>query len=117
MSTKTGSTTFQHTFINDALGNDDAVALAEKLKRQEVSAQQLTKAAIDRANLINPKLSAITFLAQVDQIPSKKTPNIQINQNNERFFEGIPTFLKDNINYGDMPTAFGTNAFSPKTYK
>lgn len=117
MSTKTGSTTFQHTFINDALGNDDAVALAEKLKRQEVSAQQLTKAAIDRANLINPKLSAITFLAQVDQTPSKKTPNIQINQNNERFFEGIPTFLKDNINYGDMPTAFGTNAFSPKTYK
>ena len=107
---------YLHAFKDDALGKDDAVALAEKLKRQDVSADMLATSALDRANLINPQLSAITYLAKAEQLFSKKPSQITSNQNNERFFAGIPSFLKDNINYKNMPTGFGTNAFPPKVH-
>ena len=108
---------FQHAFTNDALGKDDAVALAEKLRQREISPEALAKAAFDRANNINPKLSAITYLAKANQLFHKSPSKIPNNQNNERFFEGIPTFLKDNVNYKSMPTGFGTHAFPPKVHK
>ena len=39
------------------------------------------------------------------------------NTHNDLLFQGIPSFLKDNVAYSGMTTSFGTNAFTPKVDK
>ena len=47
-------------FQNDSLGSDDAVGIANKIKKGELSASLVTQDAIERAKAVNPKLNAIT---------------------------------------------------------
>lgn len=123
MDTNTASTSqFRHAFKDDLLGSDDAVALVEKLKRHEFSSDMLAKAAIARAKAINPSICAINYLIDDSLVDEALTLNkhkkSQKEQtHNELFFQGIPSFLKDNIAYKGMPSSFGTNAFPPKIDK
>ena len=57
-------------FQNDSLGSDDAVSIADKIKKGELSASLVTQDAIERAKAVNPKLNAISVenfdLAQIN---------------------------------------------------
>jgi hypothetical protein len=48
-----------HAFSDDALGDCDAVGLAERIERGEVTARELVAAAIARAEKVEPVLHAI----------------------------------------------------------
>lgn len=67
---KASDSQFRHAFMNDALGTDDAVALSEKLKGNEVSPGMLARASIVRAQAVNPSICAINYLTQENRIPS-----------------------------------------------
>ena len=55
-----------HAFRDDALGDHDATALADLLRRGERSAAQLTDAAIERIEAVNPQLNAV-IMTRYDQ--------------------------------------------------
>ncbi|HCJ65526.1 MAG TPA: amidase, partial [Alcanivorax sp.] len=50
-----------HAFRDDALGDHDATALADLLRRGERSAAQLTDAAIERIQAVNPALNGLAL--------------------------------------------------------
>ena len=50
-----------HAFGDDALGEHDAVALAQLVKDGAVSPQELAAAAIARAQRVDPQLHAVTY--------------------------------------------------------
>jgi len=92
-----------HAFSNDALGNDDAVGLAQKLQNKEVSSEELIKASIERAKIVEPKLKAI-----VTDTFDKAL--IQSKQQQEGFFAGLPIFIKDLTNVEGEKTFYGTES-------
>ncbi len=100
-----------HAFSNDVLADHDAVALASLLKKGDVSAQELSAAAIKRAQAVNPQLNAI----QLDYFASHGKPVAA--QHQHAPFAGIPTFIKDNIDIGGSPTNLGSQAFTAKIAK
>ena len=50
-----------HAFRDDALGDHDATALADLLRRGERSAAQLTDAAMERLQAVNPALNGLAL--------------------------------------------------------
>ena len=52
-----------HAFGDDALGDLDAVGLAEALKAGDVSAVEATEAAIARLEAVNPALNGLAYPA------------------------------------------------------
>ncbi len=96
-----------HAFTDDVLGEHDAVALAELIRKGELNATEVAKAAIARARSVNDKLNAIEIaaydmaLAQT-HLPAK--PGV---------FAGVPTFIKDNADLEGFPTRNGTRSFTP----
>ena len=46
-------------FLDDSLGNDDAVGIAEKIEKGDLNPQTITQDAIERAQSANPHLKAI----------------------------------------------------------
>jgi amidase len=97
-------------FTNDALGNLDATGVAEAIAKREVSVQEVTEAAIQRAEKVNPDLDAIKVKTyddarQYDQIKKGGA------------FYGVPSFIKDNDNIKGYPTQMGTGAFKSKIAK
>ena len=94
-------------FTNDALGNLDATGIAEAIRKKEISVQEATEAAIQRAEKVNPSLDAIKVKAYDDarQYDKLKTGGA---------FYGVPTFIKDTDNIKGHPTQMGTGAYSSK---
>ncbi|MEO6699100.1 MAG: amidase, partial [Paraperlucidibaca sp.] len=88
---------------NDALGLDDAVALCGRLQRGEVSALELTEAAIARAEQVNATLNAVV-------LPTYEAARHAATQVHTGAFAGIPTFIKDNTNLQGLPTRHGSLA-------
>jgi amidase len=91
-------------FSDDALGDLDAVALADRIKRRELSSEEVVSAAIARAQAVNPTLNALvcdsydTALARARAgVPGR--------------FGGLPTFIKDTDSVEGMPLAMGSTAF------
>lgn len=79
----------------------DAVALAELIRRKQVSAREVCEAAIARAEAVNPRLNAIChvqFTEAVEQsFPAEKT------------FSGVPILLKDlSQEQQGQPCTFGS---------
>ena len=97
-------------FTNDALGNMDAVAVAEAIAKKQVSVQEVTEAAIARAEKANIDLNAIVI----------KTYDDARNYNalkTDGALYGVPTFIKDNENIKGYPTQLGTGSFTSKIAK
>ena len=82
----------------------DAMALAELVRRREVSASEVLEAAISRAEAVNPRVNAIV------------TPMYEIARERARGaltgpFEGVPFLLKDLFQeYADVPSSWGCAA-------
>lgn len=92
-------------FQDDALGEHDAVGLAELLRKGKRSPRELSEAAIARTRQVDPLLNAVAH-------PCYDLPVQE--RNPQGFLAGIPTFLKDNTWLNDHPTRMGAAAVPNK---
>lgn len=100
-----------HAFGNDILADHDAVALAELIRRGEISNVEVAEAAIARARRVNGTLNAIEheiFAHALLTAESRKPTGV---------FGGVPTFVKDNADMQGLPTRSGTRAATPHVAK
>jgi amidase len=93
-----------HAFADDALGALDAVGLVEALHAGEVSIPEVVEAAIARAEQVQPALNGIAFEAFARARTEAGDPR-------PGYFAGVPTWVKDNVDVGGMPTMAGTDAW------
>lgn len=91
-----------HTYQPDVLAQHDGVALAELLRRGEVSSRELVDAAIDRAH----RATALNAIACADFERAQREATVP----REGFFAGVPTFVKDNTAVAGLPTNHGSAA-------
>lgn len=96
-----------HAFGDDALGDLDAVALAEAIRSGQVDRAELAEAAIARSQAVNPKLNAVAYEAfdRARDAARRGTTN--------GFFGGVPSYIKDNVDVSGLPTMRGTDAWTP----
>ncbi len=97
-------------FTNDALGNMDAVAVAEAIAKKKVTVQEVTEAAIARAEKVNGDLNAIVIKTYDDARNYSSLAK-------DGALYGVPSFIKDNENIKGYPTQLGTGSFSSKIAK
>src|SRR3954470_2375827 len=91
-----------HAFGDDALGEHDAVALAELVRSGQVSGPELAAAAIERARAVDPALHAVAReLLDPPRHSSDATAGLH----------GVPTFVKDNTDLQGVPSNHGSEAF------
>ncbi|MDO3722779.1 amidase [Marinobacter sp. chi1] len=99
-----------HAFADDALGTDDATALAQRVRRGDVSAAELTDAAIKRAWAVDHLLG--TFASTAFDMARAYALRIDAGSDSkgQAFFRGVPTAIKDNTDVRGMPTRHGSDA-------
>ena len=100
-----------HAFCDDALGHDDATALAERLRQGQVSNREVTEAAIARLQRVEPTLKGLTldtFDAARQRAGSKRFSG---------FFAGVPSLIKDNLDLRGLPTGHGSRALGQAPLK
>ena len=94
-----------HCFRDDAMGESDATELAARIRSGEVSAEDVARAAVQRARLAQPVLNGVVAenyeqaLKQAASLPDPDAP-----------FAGVPMFIKDNTDVAGLPTGHGTAA-------
>ncbi|AGB22703.1 amidase, Asp-tRNAAsn/Glu-tRNAGln amidotransferase A subunit [Mycobacterium sp. JS623] len=98
-----------HAFGDDALGDHDAVGLVEKLGAGEVSPRELVEAAIARTEVVNPRLNGLAFEAY-----DRARARADARRPYGGYFDGVPSFIKDNVAVAGMPTMQGTDAWEPR---
>lgn len=93
-------------FGDDALGDLDAVGMVDAIRTAKVSAPELVDAAIARVRAVNPALNGLAHenFAQARARAAQKPGG---------YFDGVPTFFKDNVDVEGMPTMNGTDAWAP----
>ena len=96
-------------FVDDALGEHDAVGLVDELQAGRVSPADLIEAAIARVEAVNPTLNGLAFEA-FDRAHARGASAGRYGG----FFDGVPTFVKDNAAVAGMPTMRGTDAWEPR---
>jgi len=96
-------------FGDDALGDLDAVALVDAMRTGRVSATELVEAAIVRAEAMNPVLNGLAH-ERFDQARAQAATASR----QGGYFDGVPTFIKDNVDVEGMPTMQGTDAWDPR---
>jgi amidase len=82
----------------------DGVRMAELIASGEVSSLEFTNAAIARAEAVNPALNAIAT-------PLFEKARAQAAADPLGAYGGVPTFIKDLMNWKGSPTLYGSRAF------
>ena len=95
-----------HAYADDALGDHDAVGLAEAIRARRVSIPEVLEAAIARTERVAGDLNALA----VDCFERARAEALAPRGG---YFAGIPTFVKDNSDLAGLPTMQGTDAFAP----
>jgi len=98
-----------HAFGDDALGDLDAVGLVDALRSGAVSAAELVDAAIARTEAVNPALNGLAFEAY-DRARTRASAARPFGG----YFDGVPSFIKDNVAVKGWPTMQGTDAWDPR---
>ena len=98
---RSGSTRV-HVFGDDAMGTDDAVALAARVRSGDVSPEELVNAAIARAKEVDGVLHAV-------ELPMYTRPRTDARASTPLY--GVPSFLKDNRDLVGEPTNNGSEAY------
>ena len=94
-------------FRDDALGELDAVGMVDALRTGRVSRTDLIEAAIARTEAVNPALNGLAH-------PTFERARAQAGGPGPGgYFDGVPTFIKDNVDVQGMPTMRGTDAWDP----
>ncbi|AKV97552.1 amidase [Marinobacter sp. CP1] len=99
-----------HSFRNDAIGCDDATALAERVLRREISITELTQAAIARAQAVEPLLHGLASANYDQAIRTASKLDAADQTGSFPLFRGVPTLIKDNTNVSGMTTRHGSLA-------
>ena len=97
-----------HAFGDDALGDLDAVGLADAIRAGSVGRADVIEAAIARTEAVDPALNGLAYAA-FEQARSAATATA-----GSGFFSGVPTFVKDNVDVAGQPTMRGTDAWTPQ---
>ena len=96
-----------HAFGDDALGELDAVGLADAIRAGRVGRAEVIEAAIARTEAVNPALNGLAYEAfQQARAAAKADPA-------SGPFSGVPTFVKDNVDVAGQPTMRGADAWGP----
>ena len=100
-----------HAFGDDALGERDAVGLADAIRAGSVSRADVVEAAIARTESVNPAVNGLAYqaFAQARETASSASAGAA-----DGFFGGVPTFIKDNVDVAGQPTMQGTDAWLPR---
>ncbi|WP_459545316.1 amidase [Nocardia sp. X0981] len=93
-----------HAFTDDALGEYDAVGLAEQVRSGAVSPAELAEAALARADSVNPRLNAIAY----------RCPQPRQAGDDSGVWYGVPSFVKDNTDVAGLPSCHGSAAITPR---
>lgn len=93
------------TTTGDALGDSDAVGVAQRIASGEITAMQALEAAIARAERVNPQLN---FMAT----PAYDYGRARAGQTLSGPLAGVPTLIKDLMNVTGLPTKYGCRAFA-----
>jgi amidase len=93
-----------HAFGDDALGDHDAVGLAEAIRTGRVDRAEVVEAAIARTEAVNASLNGLAYNGFEQARRAAPT---------DGFFGGVPTFIKDNVDAAGQPTMRGTDAWVP----
>jgi len=101
--------TYASAFDDDALGELDATAVAEAIRTGRVSRAEVVEAAIARTQKVNPQLNGLAYEA-FDQARARAAAPTRYGG----YFDGVPTFVKDNVAVEGMPTMEGTDAWRPR---
>lgn len=99
-----------HAFTDDALGSDDATALAERVRRREVSAAELAEAAIARAQAIEPQINGLIARDYDRALAAARHFDTREPSEASGYFAGVPTVIKDNTDIKGLPTGHGSAA-------
>ncbi|MFL6023987.1 MAG: amidase [Marmoricola sp.] len=94
-----------HAFTDDALGELDAVGVAEEIRAGRISALEAVDAAIARVEKVNPELNGLV-VSDYDRARARAA------RPGKGFFAGVPTFVKDNSDVQGLPTQQGCSAFT-----
>ena len=95
-------------FADDALGDLDAVGLVDALAAGHVSRAEVIEAAIARTQKVNPDLNGLAYEA-FDRARARADAHPY-----GGYFDGVPTFIKDNVEAAGMPMMEGTDAWEPR---
>lgn len=99
-----------HTFTNDALGDDDATALAERIRSRDVSITEVTQASIERLQKAEPLVHGVVAERYQQMLETAAKLDKEKSLADAPFFTGVPTFIKDNTDVAGMPTRMGSDA-------
>ncbi len=90
---------------SDALGADDATAVATRIRAGEITPAEALDAAIARIEALNPMLNfmaAKTYDRARAAVPAKASGP----------FAGVPTLIKDSMALAEAPLSYGSRAFA-----
>ena len=93
-----------HAFTDDALGQLDAVGVAEAIAAGEISAREALEAAIARIERVEGELHGIALEMYDSARELAAHPRTG-------YFAGVPTLIKDNVDLVGFPTQSGTDAY------
>ena len=79
--------------------------MAQLVANGEVTSLELTEAAIARAKAVNPSINAIASPLYEEALERAASAP-------DGAFGGVPTFIKDLMNWKDAPTLYGSRAFT-----
>ena len=96
-----------HAFADDALGQDDAVALSARIKRGACSVDDVLQAAMQRLQQVDPQINAV-----VEHNLEQARQRAQTTAKNGLLY-GVPTFIKDNLDLAGYATRMGSDAITP----
>ncbi|MBW4935983.1 amidase [Marinobacter sp. F4206] len=99
-----------HAFTNDALGTDDATALADRIRRRDVSAVELAEAAISRAQAVDLLIGGLVASDYDKALEAARRIDTQADRTAAGFFAGVPTVIKDNTDIQGLPSGHGSAA-------
>ncbi|WP_297848281.1 amidase [Mycobacterium sp.] len=99
-----------HAFGDDALGDLDAVGLADAIRSGRVGRAEAVEAAITRAEAVDPALNGLAYAGFQQARAAAEQAGKATSEGG--FFSGVPTFIKDNVDVAGQPTMHGTDAWT-----